>query len=130
MVHVIDSLTSLLVCAWVQTLDDFILDSGIFSCPMISHYNDVAELAFVLYVLNSLPLDSSISFVSLFKFDELFPKCFSSFLKNSIPAPSIWAHDLIKGSNWYNLLQPIPLIDDVFSSFLKTMGLFTGHDEL
>ncbi|UZO25044.1 uncharacterized protein OCT59_017331 [Rhizophagus irregularis] len=40
--HAIDSTTSLLVCAWVQTLDDFILDSRIFSCPMISPYNDVA----------------------------------------------------------------------------------------
>ncbi|PKK57226.1 hypothetical protein RhiirC2_798443 [Rhizophagus irregularis] len=73
-VHVIDSLTSLLVCAWVQTLDDLILDSGIFSCPMISPYNDVTELAFVLYVLNFLFLDSSVSFISLFKFDESFLK--------------------------------------------------------
>ncbi|CAB4374408.1 unnamed protein product [Rhizophagus irregularis] len=126
-IHVIDFLTSLLVCTWVQILDDFILDSGIFSCPMISPYNDVAELAFVLYVLNSLPLDISVSFVSLFKFDELFPKCF---LKDSIPAPSLRADDLIKGSNWHNSLHPIPLIDDIFPSSLKTMGLFTGHDEL
>ncbi|GBC44730.1 uncharacterized protein OCT59_014291 [Rhizophagus irregularis] len=161
-IHVVDSLTSLLVCAWIQTLDDFILDSGIFSCPMISPYNDVAELAFVLYVLNSFPLDTSVSFVSLFKFNESFPKwcevspvrrvrlknnslwfcisellkskriscSFSSFLKDSISAPSIRAYNLIKGSNWHNLLQPIPLMDDVFPSFLKTMGLFTGHDEL
>ncbi|EXX73876.1 hypothetical protein RirG_056340 [Rhizophagus irregularis DAOM 197198w] len=71
-IHVVDSSITLLACAWVQTLDDFILDSGIFSCPMISPYNDVAELAFVLYVLNSLSLDSYVSFVSSFKFDELF----------------------------------------------------------
>ncbi|CAB4484928.1 hypothetical protein RhiirA5_405583 [Rhizophagus irregularis] len=71
-IHVVDSSITLLACAWVQTLDDFILDSRIFSCPMISPYNDVVELAFVLYVLNSLSLDSYVSFVSSFKFDELF----------------------------------------------------------
>ncbi|CAB4385196.1 unnamed protein product [Rhizophagus irregularis] len=129
-VHIIDSLTSLLVYAWVQILDDLILDSGIFSCPMISPYNDVAELAFVLYMLNFLLSDSSVSFVSMFKFDELFPKCFSSFLKDSILALSVWAYNLIKESNWHNLLHPIPLMDDIFPSFLTTMGLFTGYDEL
>uniref|UniRef100_U9SUU7 Reverse transcriptase domain-containing protein n=1 Tax=Rhizophagus irregularis (strain DAOM 181602 / DAOM 197198 / MUCL 43194) TaxID=747089 RepID=U9SUU7_RHIID len=161
-IHAIDSITSLLVCAWVQTLDDFILDSGIFSCPMISPYNDVAELAFILYVLNSLTLDSSVSFVSSFIFDTLFSRwcdaspirrvqmknhslwscisellksrriaCrFSSFVKDSIPTHSVRARDLIKVPNWPALLQPTPLIDDIFPSFLKIMGLFTGYDEL
>ncbi|PKC16396.1 hypothetical protein RhiirA5_407104 [Rhizophagus irregularis] len=73
-IHAIDSITSLLVCAWIQILDNFILDSGIFSCPMISSYNDVAELAFILYMLNSLPMDSSVSFVSLSQFDILFSR--------------------------------------------------------
>ncbi|GBC30242.1 uncharacterized protein OCT59_010279 [Rhizophagus irregularis] len=73
-IHAVDSLTSYLVYVWVQTLDDFILDSGIFSCPMISPYNNVAELAFVLYVLNSIPLDFSVSFVFSFKFNILFSR--------------------------------------------------------
>ncbi|PKY52548.1 hypothetical protein RhiirA4_470236 [Rhizophagus irregularis] len=67
--HKIDSSNTYLVCAWVQTLDDFILDSGVFSCPMVSPYNDVAELTFVLYVLNSLPLASSVEFLSFLQLD-------------------------------------------------------------
>ncbi|PKY12854.1 hypothetical protein RhiirB3_424566 [Rhizophagus irregularis] len=126
-IHAIDSLTSLLVCAWIQSLEGFILDSRIFSCPMISPYNDVAELAFILYVLNSLPLDSSVSFVSMFKFDMLFSRCF---LKDSIPALSVRTHDLIKGPTWPDLLQPIPLLDDIFPFSLNTMGLFTRYDKL
>lgn len=70
-VHTVDS-TSYLVCAWVQTLDDLILDSEIFSCPMIFPYNNVTELTFILYVLNSILLDSSVTFISLFKFDTLY----------------------------------------------------------
>ncbi|GET65455.1 hypothetical protein GLOIN_2v1884347 [Rhizophagus irregularis DAOM 181602=DAOM 197198] len=129
---------------------------------MISPYNEVAELTFVLYVLNSLPLGSSVSFVSLFKFDILFSRwceaspirrarlknnplwsCISellksrriscrfiSFLKDSAPPYSIHAHELIKGQNWPNSLQPIPLMDAIFPSSLNTMGLFTGYDEL
>ncbi|CAB4386945.1 unnamed protein product [Rhizophagus irregularis] len=78
-IHAVDSLISYLVCTWVQTLDDFILDSRIFSCPMISPYNNVAELAFVLYELNSIPLDSSVSFVFSFKFDILFSRWCKAF---------------------------------------------------
>ncbi|PKY52546.1 hypothetical protein RhiirA4_425359 [Rhizophagus irregularis] len=68
-VHKMDSLNSYLVCAWVQILNDLILDSDIFSCPMVSPYNDVAELTLVLYVLNSLPLDSSVEIVSFLQLD-------------------------------------------------------------
>lgn len=71
-VHALDPSTSILVCAWVQTLDEFILDSGIFSCPMISLYIEVVELAFITHVLNSFPLDSSVKFVFSFKFESLY----------------------------------------------------------
>ncbi|CAB4407457.1 unnamed protein product [Rhizophagus irregularis] len=71
-VHTPDPFTSFLVCAWVQALDEFILDSGIFSCLMISPYIEVAELTFINYVLNSLSLSFSVKFISSFKFDCLF----------------------------------------------------------
>ncbi|CAB4432991.1 unnamed protein product [Rhizophagus irregularis] len=96
-VHEGDPSDSHLKCAWVQTLDDYILESGVFSCPMVSPYKDVAELTFIIYVLNSLPLESAF----LLK-------------KPLIPR----RHKLI------------PLVDEIFPSSLKTMGLFTGVDEL
>ncbi|CAB4417328.1 unnamed protein product [Rhizophagus irregularis] len=82
-----------LICAWVQTIDDFILDSGIFSCPILSPFNDVAELAFVTYVLNSIPVYSSVTFVSSYQFANLFSHWCNAFsirrtrLKNN----SLWS---------------------------------------
>jgi hypothetical protein len=73
-VREVDTLNSCLICAWVQALDDFILDSGVFSCPIVSPYNDVAELTFVIYVLNSLPSGSLVEFVSFSQFNLFFNK--------------------------------------------------------
>ncbi|CAB4421416.1 unnamed protein product [Rhizophagus irregularis] len=64
-VHEGDLSTSHLNCAWVQTLDDYILKSGVFSCPVVSPYKDVTELTFIIYVLNSLPPESAVDFSSL-----------------------------------------------------------------
>ncbi|GBC50295.2 hypothetical protein GLOIN_2v1477262 [Rhizophagus irregularis DAOM 181602=DAOM 197198] len=55
---------------------------------------------------------------------------FFSFTKDSIPTYSVWARNLFKTPDWPALLQPTPFMDDIFPSFLKTMGLFTGYDEL
>jgi hypothetical protein len=38
--------------------------------------------------------------------------------------------DLIKENSWSLSLHPIPLMDYIFPFILKTMGLFTGLDEL
>ncbi|CAB4437697.1 unnamed protein product [Rhizophagus irregularis] len=111
---------SYLKCAWVQTLDDYILESGVFSCPMVSPYKDVAELAFIIYVLNSLPLESAqIS-------------CGFNGLIKDAPIPPFLARALvlIKETAHTTPSQLIPLIDEIFPSSLKTMGLFTGVDEL
>ncbi|PKY55344.1 hypothetical protein RhiirA4_474714 [Rhizophagus irregularis] len=162
-VHELDESTSYLICAWVQTLDDFILDSGVFSCPMVSPYDDIAELTFITYVLNSLPFGSSVEFNSFTPFKLLYQKwrnvspikrvrIKNNFLWSSIsellrtkglacgfigpskdepPSPHlIRAKDLKKKTSWTEQLQPIPLLDIIFPSTLKTMGLFTGFDEL
>ncbi|PKY62056.1 hypothetical protein RhiirA4_487875 [Rhizophagus irregularis] len=125
-IHIVESINSLLVCAWVQTLDDLILDSGIFSYPMVSPYPDVAELVFIIYVFNSLPMDSTaVSFVFSFPFDSLY-----SCWRDSIPPHSVRTQELIKEQNWLDFLQPVPLMDNIFPSSLLTIGLFTGFDEL
>ncbi|PKY59951.1 hypothetical protein RhiirA4_483124 [Rhizophagus irregularis] len=119
-VHEGDLSTSRLDCAWVQTLDDYILESEVFSCPMVSPYKDVAELTFIIYVLNSLPPESvhiSCEFNGTSKDDP-------------IPPYLVRAQDLVKESSHTRLLRLIPLMDDIFPFFLKTIGLFTGVDEL
>ncbi|PKY59104.1 hypothetical protein RhiirA4_430181 [Rhizophagus irregularis] len=40
------------------------------------------------------------------------------------------AQDLIKETSYTTPSRLIPLMDEIFPSFLKTMGLFTGFDEL
>jgi hypothetical protein len=149
----------------VQTLDDFILDSGIFSCPMVSPYNDVVELTFIIYVLNSLPSESSVEFVSCLRLDLSYLKwrnmsltkrvrlknnflwsCIFELLRSKhiscgfigklkddpIPPHLARTQDLLKDNSWFKSLQPISLLDNIFPSTLKTMGLylFTGFDEL
>ncbi|CAB4407297.1 unnamed protein product [Rhizophagus irregularis] len=64
-VHEGDLTTSYLNCAWIQTLDNYILKSGVFSCPMVSPFKDFAELTFIIYVLNSLPSESVVDFSSI-----------------------------------------------------------------
>ncbi|PKY54774.1 hypothetical protein RhiirA4_473768 [Rhizophagus irregularis] len=160
-VHVVDSLTSYLVCAWVQADDDYILESGIFSCPMISPFSDVTKLAFVIYALNSLSANSSVEFLSSFHFEDLFlgwsnssptrrtrlknntlwscisellrhkdVSCnFTSFTSDATSALSLRAKKLLADDSWHHSLQPTPL-HAIFPISLRTMGLFTGYDEL
>ncbi|PKY62773.1 hypothetical protein RhiirA4_489864 [Rhizophagus irregularis] len=71
-IHEEDSSTSFLNCAWVQTLDDYILKSGVFSCPIVAPFKDVAELTFIIYVLNSLPSESAVDFSSLLQLNLSF----------------------------------------------------------
>ncbi|PKY60873.1 hypothetical protein RhiirA4_431433, partial [Rhizophagus irregularis] len=154
---------SYLKCAWVQTLDDYILESGVFSCPMVSPYKDVAELTFIIYVLNSLPLESAVEFSSLLQLQSSYHNwmnaspakrtrlknnclwsCISELLLSKqiscgfnriikdAPIPSFLARALvlIKETAHTTPSQLIPLTDEIFPSSLKTMGLFTGVDEL
>ncbi|PKY57528.1 hypothetical protein RhiirA4_478659 [Rhizophagus irregularis] len=155
--------TSHLICAWVQTLDDYILESGVFSCPMVSPYKDVAELTFIIYVLNSLPPDSAVNFSSLLQLSSSYQnwtnassvkrvKLKNNFLWSCIfelirskhiscgffeiikdaPISSFLAHaqDLIKETSQVTPSRLVPLMDEIFPSSLKTMGLFMGFDEL
>ncbi|CAB4407305.1 unnamed protein product [Rhizophagus irregularis] len=71
-IHEEDSSTSFLNCAWVQTFDDYILKSGVFSCPIVAPFKDVAELTFIIYVLNSLPSESAVDFSSLLQLNLSF----------------------------------------------------------
>ncbi|CAB4437356.1 unnamed protein product [Rhizophagus irregularis] len=147
----------------VQTLDDYILKSGVFSCPMVSPYKDVAELTFIIYVLNSLPPESAVNFSSLLQlylsyqnwmnassvkrvrlknnflwsciFELIRSKHISCEFNGTIkdaPIPPFLARaqDLIKETSYTTPSRLIPLMDEIFPSFLKTMGLFTGFDEL
>ncbi|CAB4437133.1 unnamed protein product [Rhizophagus irregularis] len=162
-VHEGDLSTSHLNCAWVQTLDDYILESGVFSCPMVSPYKDVAELTFIIYVLNSLPPDSAVNFSSLLQLCLSYQNWMNAFLvkwvrlKNNflwscifelirfkhiscgfngvnkdapIPPYLARAQDLIKETAQTTPSRLIPLMDEIFPSYLKTMSLFTGFDEL
>ncbi|PKY58940.1 hypothetical protein RhiirA4_481275 [Rhizophagus irregularis] len=130
---------------------------------MVSPYNDVAELTFVLYVLNSLSSDSSVKFISFLQLDLSFftwmnasPikrvrlknnflwSCFFELIRSkqlsckffgmSKDDPNSFhvmrAQSLLKDQNCFSSLQPIPLMDNIFPFTLKTMGLFTGFDEL
>ncbi|CAB4420721.1 unnamed protein product [Rhizophagus irregularis] len=152
-----------LKCAWVQTLDDYILESEVFSCPMVSPYKDVAELTFIIYVLNSLPSESTVEFSSLLKLqisyhnwmnaspakrtrlkNNFLWSCIFELIKSKriscginglikdVPIPPYLARalDLIKETAQITPSRLIPLMDEIFPSFLKTMGLFTGFDEL
>ncbi|CAB4437020.1 unnamed protein product [Rhizophagus irregularis] len=158
-----DSSESHLKCAWVQTLDDYILESGVFACPMVSPYNDVAELTFIIHVLNSLPLESAVEFSSLLQLQSSYHSwmnasparrtrsknnslwsCIFELLKSKqiscgfnglikdTPVPPFLARALIliKETAHTTPSQFIPLMDEIFPSSLKTMGLFTGVDEL
>ncbi|CAB4420637.1 unnamed protein product [Rhizophagus irregularis] len=162
-VHEEDLSTSQLVCAWVQTLDDYILESGVFSCPVVSPYKDVAELTFIIYVLNSLPPDSAVEFSSLLQlhlsyhnwmnassikrvrlknnflwscvFELIRSKhisCgFNGLIRNApISSYLARAQQLIKESSQFKPSRLVSLMDEIFPSSLKTMGLFTGFDEL
>ncbi|PKY59459.1 hypothetical protein RhiirA4_482228 [Rhizophagus irregularis] len=162
-VHDGDLSESHLKCAWVQTLDDYILESGVFSCPMVSPYKDVAELTFIIYVLNSLPLESAVDFSSLLQLQSSYHNwmnaspakrtrsknnflwsCIFELLKTKqiscginglikdAPIPPFLARALalIKDTAHTTPSQLIPLMDEIFPSSLKTMGLFTGVDEL
>ncbi|CAB4403475.1 unnamed protein product [Rhizophagus irregularis] len=158
-----DSSNSHLTCAWVQTLDDYILESGVFSCPMVSPYKDVAELTFIIYVLNSLPSESAVEFSSLLQlqlsyynwmkaspakrarlknnflwsciFELLNSKRIScginGLIKDAPISPYLArAQELIKDTAQATPSRVISLMDEIFPSSLKTMGLFTGFDEL
>ncbi|PKY59754.1 hypothetical protein RhiirA4_430650, partial [Rhizophagus irregularis] len=157
-VHDGDLSDSHLKCAWVQTLDDYILESGVFSCPMVSPYKDVAELTFIIYVLNSLPLESAVDFSSLLQLQSSYHNwmnaspakrtrlknnflwsCIFELLKTKqiscginglikdAPIPPFLARALvlIKETAHTTPSQLIPLMDEIFPSSLKTMGLFT-----
>ncbi|PKY54936.1 hypothetical protein RhiirA4_474044 [Rhizophagus irregularis] len=159
-----DPSTSYLKCAWVQTLDDFILESGVFSCPMVSPYSkDVAELTFIVYVLNSLPSDSVVEFSSQLPLQSSYHNWMNASpakrtrLKNNflwsciselmiskriscgfnglikgdpVPPYLVRALDLIKESAHSITLRLTLLMDVIFPSSLKTLGLFTSFDEL
>ncbi|CAB4409638.1 unnamed protein product [Rhizophagus irregularis] len=158
-----DPSNSHLKCVWVQTLDDYILESGVFSCPIVSPYKDIAELTFIIYVLNSFPSESVVEFSSLLQLRPSYhnwmnvspakrPRLKNNFLWLCIfelikskriscgfnelienaPTPPYLARalDFIKDTAHSALSRLVPLMDEVFPPFLKTMGHFTGLDEL
>ncbi|CAB4437099.1 unnamed protein product [Rhizophagus irregularis] len=158
-----DLSTSYLNCTWIQTLDDYILELGVFSCPMVSPFKDVAELTLIIYVLNSIPSESVVEFSSLLQLNLLYQNwksaspikrvrlknnflwscifelirskhisCgFNGILKDAPTSPYLaHAQDLIKETSQSRPPLLISLVDEIFPSTLKTMGLFTGYDEL
>ncbi|CAB4434830.1 unnamed protein product [Rhizophagus irregularis] len=60
---------------------------------MISPYNNVAEMAFVIYVLNSLPSESSVTFVSSHQFANLYSRwCNASSIRRTrLKNNSLWS---------------------------------------
>ncbi|PKY61522.1 hypothetical protein RhiirA4_486604 [Rhizophagus irregularis] len=130
---------------------------------MVSPYKDVAELTFIIYVLNSLPPESTVDFSSLLQLqisyhnwmntspakrirlkNNFLWSCIFEIIKSKqiscringlikdAPVPSYLARalELIKESAQITPLRLTPLMDEIFPPFLKTMGLFTGFDEL
>ncbi|PKY58980.1 hypothetical protein RhiirA4_481346 [Rhizophagus irregularis] len=136
-VHEEDLSTSQLNCAWVQTLDDYILESGVFSvlpngfslqgCHRIDLYNLCVKLSSTRICCKFFFTIAALSFLS--KLDEcIFGQ--TAIKDASIPPYLVRAQDLTKETAQTTPSRFIPLIDEIFPSFLKTMGLFTGFDEL
>jgi hypothetical protein len=55
---------------------------------------------------------------------------FISYNNDSAPIHSVRAKELIMEGTWRNSLQLIPLTNSIFPSSIRSIGLFTGFDEL